>query len=94
MEEVERKLLEEKIRKQEEMNRFLKEKYDFIKDQYTLLSNQNYELTKTFASGMKREQNKDIITIRTIKQITVIFSMIFILIIIVAAVLVVVFLKF
>lgn len=94
MEEVERKLLEEKIRKQEEMNRFLKEKYDFIKDQYTLLSNQNYELTKTFASGMKREQNKDIITIRTIKQMTVIFSMIFILIIIVAAVLVVVFLKF
>ena len=94
MEEVERKLLEEKIRKQEEMNRFLKEKYDFIKDQYTLLSNQNYELTKTFASGMKREQNEDIITIRTIKQMTVIFSMIFILIIIVAAVLVVVFLKF
>lgn len=94
MEEVERKLLEEKIRKQEEMNRFLKEKYDFIKDQYTLLSNQNYELTKTFASGMKREQNKDIITIRTIKQMTIIFSMIFILIIIVAAVLVVVFLKF
>ena len=94
MDEAERKLYNEKIRKQEEMNRFLKEKYDFIKDQYTLLSNQNYELTKTFASGMKREQNKDIITIRTIKQMTVIFSMIFILIIIVAAVLLVVFLKF
>ena len=94
MDEAERKLYNEKIRKQEEMNRFLKEKYDFIKDQYTLLSNQNYELTKTFASGMKREQNKDIITIRTIKQMTVIFAMIFILIIIVSAVLLVVFLKF
>lgn len=94
MEEVERKLLEEKIRKQEELNCFLKEKYDFIKDQYTLLSNQNYELTKTFAQGMKREQNKDIITIRTIKQMVLIFSILFSLIIIVVAVLVVVFFKF
>lgn len=94
MDEAERKLYNEKIRKQEEMNRFLKEKYDFIKDQYTLLSNQNYELTKTFASGMKREQDKNLMTIRTVKEIVLIFSVVFGLMIIVVAALIITFLKF
>ena len=94
MDEAERKLYNEKIRKQEEMNCFLKEKYDFIKDQYTLLSNQNYELTKTFASGMKREQDKNLMTIRTVKEIVLIFSVVFGLMIIVVAALIITFLKF
>ena len=94
MDEAERKLYNEKIRKQEEMNRFLKEKYDFIKDQYTLLSNQNYELTKTFSQGMKRDQDKNLMTIRTVKEIVLIFSVVFSLMIIVVAALIITFLKF
>ena len=94
MDEAERKLYNEKIRKQEEMNCFLKEKYDFIKDQYTLLSNQNYELTKTFSQGMKREQDKNLMTIRTVKEIVLIFSVVFSLMIIVVAALIITFLKF
>lgn len=94
MDEAERKLYNEKIRKQEEMNCFLKEKYDFIKDQYTLLSNQNYELTKTFSQGMKREQDKNLMTIRTVKEIVLIFSVVFGLMIIVVAALIITFLKF
>lgn len=94
MDEAERKLYNEKIRKQEEMNCFIKEKYDFIKDQYTLLSNQNYELTKTFSQGMKREQDKNLITIRTVKEIVLIFSVVFSLMIIVVAALIITFLKF
>lgn len=94
MDEAERKLYNEKIRKQEEMNCFIKEKYDFIKDQYTLLSNQNYELTKTFSQGMKREQDKNLMTIRTVKEIVLIFSVVFSLMIIVVAALIITFLKF
>ena len=94
MDEAERKLYNEKIRKQEEMNCFLKEKYDFIKDQYTLLSNQNYELTKTFSQGMKREQDKNLMTIRTVKEIVLIFSVVFSLMIIVVVALIITFLKF